>query len=462
MSESLEFFGGVESVGDSFFASFAGYGLLLLFVFCLIRRMPAATASIPFMSDGVSYATVTPVFSYVEWLIIVSVFVVGILITGSLKSERIGRVKGFLKLKPIGAVFLIMIYISFKSVIDVFWLGLDDSRKAGLLLLIPNVLLPLLIIIFSVPIYGLVNTLRQFMFGGYLGSLIWLATGLVGSLSDISLAEFFVGKRLTFHGSTMIHSVRLIPLFLWASIFWFLKVPRISVRIFIVVALGIVLTALSLNGTRQYALSVFAAMVFTAVLLPQRAMRIGLFGATAGIVAVLFLNNFWEVVPLRQRSTIDQVGSDGRLAIWSDSFEYASQRPWFGGGFRTYGEESVHRSLTTGYESLAKDNAHGLFADVAVDHGIIISICLAILYLLLCLHLFRLAIKLKNADLSLIVVGVIALPLSLLFSGTFWTAFYFAVPIAFVLWLPSYQDLEFTKLRIGSQKGLGSIGSHRH
>jgi O-antigen ligase len=181
---------------------------------------------------------------------------------------------------------------------------------------------------------------------------------------------------------------------------------------------------LLLNGTRQLMLSCmigFALVVFYYL----GRLRLGL----VPVIFVMALVAGFVVKRSAETVFADRVAgtalqhelSLSRGAIWADAFEQMRARPLFGVGFRNYGAYNLAYNEETGQIVESKDNAHGYFQEVFVEHGIVLGMAALIASLGGLLLLLYRAVLSRNEFLhGLAFLNVVLFP-PVLFSGAIYS-----------------------------------------
>jgi O-antigen ligase len=146
-----------------------------------------------------------------------------------------------------------------------------------------------------------------------------------------------------------------------------------------------------------------------------------------------FFRNIYSTSALGQRLTSSEMTSDGRFATWQSVLERSWDHPFLGDGFRVFGDRFYMKDPITGQVEVSKDSAHGFFMDVAADHGLVLGLTLLGLWMLAWVRSLFLATRVKSDQWRLCLIAFLAWPIALLFSGSFWGAFYMAVPLALVV-----------------------------
>ena len=151
---------------------------------------------------------------------------------------------------------------------------------------------------------------------------------------------------------------------------------------------------------RQYVIALGILLVFPIIKLNVKTFLF------AGVAIVMispflnFVNNKFADISVVERFSSDQIereNDEGRTAIWKKGFsEMLSENPILGLGFRNFGNEIINYSEDNINFTIKKDNAHGFFQEVFIEHGVILGILILISFIF---SFFELRINLSNNSL---------------------------------------------------------------
>jgi O-antigen ligase len=140
-----------------------------------------------------------------------------------------------------------------------------------------------------------------------------------------------------------------------------------------------------LNGSRQYAIGLAIVAIFPFIKLNLKTYIIsGILIVILPFASTIIENNFSDLAIIERFSSdeLERENEDGRSSIWKTGFNRMfDENPIWGLGFRNFGivdDVSDPNSLTV---VIRKDNAHGFFQEVFIEHGVILGLLLFISFL---------------------------------------------------------------------------------
>jgi O-antigen ligase len=116
---------------------------------------------------------------------------------------------------------------------------------------------------------------------------------------------------------------------------------------------------------------------------------------------------------------LDREKEDGRSAIWDKGFnQMFSDNPILGLGFRNFGEVGDASDPNSPTVVLRKDNAHGFFQEVFVEHGVVLGILMLVSFFY---TLFKFRVYSQNdlSEFNALFFVMIAFFVTSFFSGSF-------------------------------------------
>lgn len=369
---------------------------------------------------GVSFAIVYTLIAY---------FIIFELLVRN--ATKRNKVKLKTKILPI---VIILAIILLKIGADCFIYGLDSYRFEALYASQFSLIIPIVILSLSIKLNGILKTLKDFIISGTILFIMVLLPLLPSIFATQFIPSISESYRITIFDIDTINSCRL---FIYCAVFAYcsyLLIKNKTVRLFLVALIVINILLIILNGTRQYLLAVIAVGFFCNIRtlnLKQIALVVILV-----IAGAYFYNNSTviqniELVNRVSSNSLQKEGTESRGLIWLTDFKKMfDENPVMGLGFRNSGEEMVMVNNTTQQETKTKDNAHGFFQEVFVEHGVI----LGILLMIASLHAFLvLRKKLRNygeVTRKIVISTCIMLILPLFLSGAVlngFGVFYFAL-----------------------------------
>jgi len=331
-------------------------------------------------------------------------------------------------------VVIVLAIILIKILLDSFIYGFDSYRIEAIYASQFSLIIPLVILSLYIKLYGVLKTLKDFIVSGTILFTLVLLPLLPSIFSSQLIPSLTESYRVTIFGIDTINSCRL---FVYCAVFgycaYFLTSNRM-VRLFLVGLIFLSTLLVILNGTRQYLLAIVAIAFFCNI----RTVSLKIIAVTVVLtigVSYLYSNSTMiqniELVNRISSNSIHEEGTQNRGLIWATQFQKMfDEDPIIGLGFRNSGEETVVINSTTKQEEKTKDNAHGFFQEVFVEHGIILGILLTITFINAFLVLRN---KLQHYDTvtkKLIISTCIILILPLFLSGSVlngFGVFYFAL-----------------------------------
>lgn len=321
-----------------------------------------------------------------------------------------------------------------KIVVDSFAYGFDIYRTQVLYASQFYLIIPLIILVLYFKLYGILKALKDFIISG----TILFTLILLPLLPSIFLTQFIPsiteGHRITIFNIDTINSCRLFvycALFAYCSYFF---TKKRSIRLFLVGLMVLSIILIILNGTRQYLLAVIVA----AVLANIRTLNL----KQITFIVILAATGFYfyntsetiqniELVNRVSSNSIQKEESENRGLIWATNFKrMLDESPLIGLGFRNSGQEITMTDSETKQEVKAKDNAHGFFQEVFVEHGVILGLLLTITFINAFLVLRKKLQRYDTVTKKVIVSTCIIFILPLFFSGSVLNGFgifYFAL-----------------------------------
>lgn len=356
---------------------------------------------------GVSFAIVYTLIAY---------FIIFELLVRN--ATKRNKVKLKTKILPI---VIILAIILLKIGADCFIYGLDSYRFEALYASQFSLIIPIVILSLSIKLNGILKTLKDFIISGTVLFTLALLPLLPSIFATQLMPSLTASYRITIFNIDTINSCRL---FIYCTVFAYcsyLLIKNRVVRLFLVTLIVINIFLIILNGTRQYLLAVIAAAFFCNI----RSLNLKqiAFIVILVIAGTYFYNNSTaiqniELVNRVSSNSLQKEGTESRGLIWLTDFKKMfDENPVMGLGFRNSGEEIVMVNNVTQQETKAKDNAHGFFQEVFVEHGIILGLLLAIASINAFLVLRQKLRNYSEVTRKIVIATCIILILPLFFSG---------------------------------------------
>jgi hypothetical protein len=314
-------------------------------------------------------------------------------------------------------IFALLVVVSIKAGVDTFTLGLDQYREAAWKRMFISVALPTAVAVAGFILRPTRDYLEDFFKATLLLFGIWIVTGLAAALQHDPASLFLTGeRRLQLHNNDTINTVRPVPMFMIAMC-W-LALPHQGKKWVPIGYAGMFISVLIviLSGTRQVAIScVLIALLF----LLMRGQ-----GRIAGGILFFALAAYIPYSQLRESSLFARVGTEGmtdygRIDIWTSAYRGVMESPLTGLGFREWGDVIVGWDKGTGLPIDNKDTAHGLFQDIAVDHGLILGFAFLVAYLLTAVSATLQLLRKVDPLEKLGAVAFVGISVSFFFSGAY-------------------------------------------
>jgi hypothetical protein len=405
-------------------------GCVILF---LAKGRFAAVGLAPFCVLGTGYARI-PGTSVGQLVVVLSAATLGWL---WLRNLRHGSLRILREINEWGGLYWLLglaLLLFAKCLVDTILLGNNLERQTALKYCLTSVLFPCLTVYLAACLQGARRAVTDVMTGGYLLTGIWVGAALAGTIADGQFRSLTAGTdRLLLHNMDTITSVRLLPMLSLTATYVFLTRQGLLTKGLALAAVIVVFPILMLNGTRQILLTVLAQFLLVCCACRSRALRAALAFGLAGCALVLIAQGLFRDSSLNQRLSGSEIQHDERFETWGKVLAAAWEHPFTGLGFRVFGKVEYIKDLATGKIAPSQDTAHGLFMDVLADHGLILGMTLFGLYLLLALKHLALCFTLRDDLVKLSLIAFLTWPIALLFSGTFWDAFGFFLPLGLAL-----------------------------
>jgi hypothetical protein len=289
--------------------------------------------------------------------------------------------------KKFGFFNILLFIILFKIVLDSLVYGFDDFRSETLVIGFHVLILSMYIFHKSFELFGFEKTIKDF---------VWSGLFIHGIISVILFYSIFqnqlipalgVGHRITIFNQDTINSAKpfyFYIVFLLAAIqHKFINKKYLIVFAYVIAVLCLIVVIL--NGSRQYIIGLFFVVIFPLIKLNVKtSIIIGLTIIMLPILSSIIENNFSDLAIIERFSgdELSREQEDGRSAIWEKGFnQMFSESPIWGLGFRNFG--TIHDASNPDSPTVVirKDNAHGFFQEVFIEHGVILGILLSISFL---------------------------------------------------------------------------------
>jgi hypothetical protein len=349
-------------------------------------RFPSAISILGFTVTGLWGYPEEAKIHYIEIVPTLQVAAIGLLAYQVIRANKITALWD--NLKACRNIYSLCIAVMWFETAVACLFEMNPDRREALKVALCSVWLPLAIIALSAAREGPEKCCRGIIWGLALYSAAHIIALVPGMFLSGRIQDALLGAaRLTTYNQHTIDGSRF---FFFGSCGWlvlgfdpktspFSRVARFGVA-------GFFFVLLALNGTRQYFLGVLV-LAFVVLWARFAKKRLHLVVATAllivaGIVASAFLG---------KASAVERLGSEDleaevsvvRGAIWADALEAAARHPFFGVGFREFGEDVLIWDEETDEVFQSKDSAHGFFTSIAAEHGLIlaaITLCAALVY----------------------------------------------------------------------------------
>lgn len=322
---------------------------------------------------------------------------------------------------------ILLITILIKIVLDTLVYGIDEFRAESLIFGFHVIILSIYVFHKSFVNNGYEKTLKDFILSGLLIHGIISIVLFYPIFQNQLIPAIGLGHRISIFKQDTINSGKpffFYIIFLLAAIN--MKLIQVKFLRYLASIIGVFcLIILILNGTRAFPIALFCVVVFP--LLKFNIRTIGITSVLLIYLPVLFSSiedNYGDLI-IVQRFSADHLNSEkteGREAIWKRGFSLmVSENPILGLGFRNFGEVGDVSDPDNPNVVIRKDNAHGFFQEVFIEHGIILGVLL-LLSFFYTLYRLRVYSGKDSPTFKAIFIVLISFFITNLFSGSFLNA----------------------------------------
>lgn len=323
---------------------------------------------------------------------------------------------------------LLLIVILVKILLDSLVYGIDEFRQESLIIGFHVIVLSLFIFNKNIEINGYRRTVKDFVVTGLLIHGIISVILFYPIWQNQLIPALGFGHRITIFKQDTINSAKpffFFIIFLISAINLKIIKSNYTNYLLIIPAIFCVII-IFLNGTRQYLVAILFIYILPLIKFNLKSILILCF-------LIPFLQGFLNVV-FEKYSDLSGVGrlsseelyyekENGRIIIWEKGLNsMLSKNPALGLGFRNYGELTGTFDPNSDRIVIRKDNAHGFFQEVFIEHGIIIGILLLISFIYTLLK-FRIYLSSELPTYNAIMVVLLAFFITSLFSGSILNGF---------------------------------------
>jgi hypothetical protein len=319
---------------------------------------------------------------------------------------------------------ILLLTILIKILLDTLVYGIDEFRAESLIIGFHVIILSIYVFHNSFVNNGYEKTLKDFILSGLLIHGIISIVLFYPIFQNQLIPALGLGHRITIFEQDTINSAKpffFYIVFLLAAIK--MKLVQIKFLKFLASIIGVFcLIILILNGTRAFPIALFFVVVFPLLKFNYR---------TIGITSVLLIclpilynsieDNYGDLT-IVQRFSADHLNNErteGREEIWKRGFSLMfSENPILGLGFRNFGEVGDVSDPQSSNVVIRKDNAHGFYQEVFIEHGIILGLLL-LLSFFYTLYKLRVYSGKDSPTFKAIFIVLISFAVTSLFSGSF-------------------------------------------
>jgi hypothetical protein len=316
----------------------------------------------------------------------------------------------------------VLLLIILKIIMDTFVYGTNQFRVEILVIAFHVLFLSGYIFQTCFRLNGFEKTVKDFIVASVLIHGVISVILFVPLFQNQVIPALGLGHRITIFNQDTINSARPFYLFIIFLLSAFhLKLIKNKYLKIIVTVIGMTcFFIIFLNGSRQYVIALGILLVFPII---KFNVKTFLFAGVAIVMITPFLNfvnNKFADISVVERFSSDQIereNDEGRSAIWKKGFsEMLSENPILGLGFRNFGNKIINYSADNQNFTIKKDNAHGFFQEVFIEHGVILGILILISFIF---SFFELRIKLSynNSLLNSIITLLLGFIIPNFFTG---------------------------------------------
>jgi len=314
--------------------------------------------------------------------------------------------------------FLLIMVVWIKIILDSLYYGFNYFRMHQLKSSLYLVFVPVFIILFSLLRHPAEKVVKDLLVGLCFYSLVLLFPVVISG-SMISGALFGYSK-LGVTAQDSINSGRFIFFgFIGFLLSAFLYREKQLFSVLITVFSFLFFLLIILNGSRQY---LFAAMIMIILASFSMGVKRNIKLAALLLVMIVFIFKnleyfaFTNLAYKINRMTRENTVIYERQEIWKEAYNTASQNPLLGVGYRNFGEESISWG-SDGRLVMGKDNAHGFFQEIMVEHGLFIAIPLFLYWLYMVFLILFTKWKIFSYEKRLIFIIFLTLSIPTNFTG---------------------------------------------
>jgi O-antigen ligase len=350
----------------------AGWLCLAAALFFLWKR-PAANAFLSMSLVGIGGAPLIAGYTYGRISGAVGMLTV---LTLLLRRKRRAQATAAFARSPIRWFGGVCLLVSVKILIETLAYGANVARTTFLITALIEVLFPLAVLLLAIIKLGLDSTERDMIIGMVTFPVLMIVGCLPFALQEGWLVSAANGTRVfTFGVADSINTARVLTYGAIASLLCLHLRKRSARTTFVAYSTTLGLTLLLLlTGNRQYLLATVAFLILHAFVL-QQSTKLRWVASTI-VLALLAYATYDAFVArndlaIKSRVSLDTLETElasGRGAIWADAFQALLEHPWLGTGFKNFGRD-VSVFDGSGRLVTIRDSAHGVFQDVATEHG---------------------------------------------------------------------------------------------
>lgn len=334
----------------------------------------------------------------------------------NIHNIKVGFKKGKYK---IFLVILIIIWV--KIIFDSFFYGFEFFRTSQLKSSLYLVFCPTLMILISLLRDPTEKVCKDLLVGFCFYSVVLMLPLITNILTGhILSAALSVGIKLGVVEQDNINSGRFLFFgFIGILTTAFLYKNRTYLFFLLMLISFFFFVIMILNGTRQYLLGSMILILFI-IYSTNIKKNLKLISVLCAVVVLLAINlDFFGSTNLAHK--INRMQKErrldfGRFEIWSKAFDEAGDHPFLGVGYRNFGAEEKIR-LSGGTFQTIKDNAHGFFQEIMVEHGFLLAVPLFLIWLFMVLSIFIKQFNKMPQSKKLLFVLFFALSIPTNFSG---------------------------------------------
>lgn len=319
---------------------------------------------------------------------------------------------------------ILLFIILLKIVLDSLVFGIDEFRAESLIIAFHVIILSFYIFHKSFDVNGYRKTVNDFVVSGLLVHGI-ISVVLFYPISQTQLLPALgFGHRITIFNQDTINSAKpffFYIVFLLAGMHLKLISAKYLKYFTIVIAIFCLIIVL-LNGSRQYSIALLFVVIIPFLKFNIRTILLTVFFIVFLPLFLNFIIRSYSETAIVERFSRDELyreNEEGRSAIWEKGFnQMFSENPILGLGFRNFGEVGDVSDPNSSTVVIRKDNAHGFFQEVFIEHGVVLGILLLV-SVFYTIFKFRVYSQNDLSEFNAIFLVLIAFFVTSFFSGSF-------------------------------------------